>query len=213
MKRAVFVFLVLLSTYCTKSQKNERKIKGEMLTVLMHVGNEYRRLNVSGDKLREFPFGFTLMDEDGKEVKLRDFKGKVLVVGYIYTHCPDICPMITQNMKEIYKLLGNDAVFLSITIDPERDQPKVLKEYKEIHEIKATNWKFLTGNPATIDSLLKIVGIDKSKYEEGNTYFLSHTDRIHIIDKNGYIRGYFMGSSVVADSVAKFVRGIILPQT
>lgn len=213
MKNMVFIFLILLLTFCTKSQKGESKIKGEMLTVIMQVGNEYRHLNISKNKLREFPFGFTLIDEDSKEVKLSDFKGKVIVVGYIYTHCPDICPMITQNMKKIHNILGNDVMFFSITIDPERDKPEVLKEYKRVHEISATNWKFLTGKPATIDSLLNIVGIDKSKYDEGNTYFLSHTDRIHIIDKKGYIRGYFMGSSVIADSVANFVREVLLPQT
>ncbi len=169
---------------------------------------------------QSFPYdkGYVLVDQSGKERKLDEFKGKVLVVGYIYTHCPDICPLITDNMRKIYKEVSKNGwsdkvVFLSISFDPRRDKPEVLKDYAKIYGLDTVkNWFFLTGNPKTIDSLMKdlsiVVEIGPIQVSESGdtTYFIVHTDRIHIVDKKGKIVSYFKGSEANVDDVIKAIR-------
>ena len=76
---------------------------------------------------------FTLTSQDGAPVSLADFRGKVVAVTFIYTLCTDTCPVLTPMMSFVQDRLGRDfgtrIAFVSITVDPERDTPQVLKEY------------------------------------------------------------------------------------
>ena len=76
---------------------------------------------------------FSLTNQDGKRVSLKQYRGKVLLVTFIYTRCPfqDFCPRMSRNFDEIYKQLGDDGAthLLSISFDPEHDTPKVLRKY------------------------------------------------------------------------------------
>ncbi len=82
-----------------------------------------------------------LVNQDGKTVRFYDdlIKDKVVVINFIYTHCGDTCPLETASLRQVYKLLadrmGKDIFFYSISIDPEHDTPKVLKEYAESFKI------------------------------------------------------------------------------
>ena len=75
---------------------------------------------------------FSLVSQDGNPVSLSDFRGKVLAVTFIYTSCPDICPLLTQRLAQVQDGLGTDfgprIAFVSITVDPENDTPDVLKK-------------------------------------------------------------------------------------
>ncbi len=168
----------------------------------------------------KFPYGkgYVLTNQNGERIEVDKFKGKVLVVGYIYTHCPDVCPLITENMKKIYSNLSsngllNNVMFLSITFDPGRDKPSTLKEYMKIYGIDTTSrWMFLTGGEKTIDSLMKDLSIIVQRgpvdvSEEGDTtYFIVHTDRIHVVGKDGKIVDYFKGSEAKVEDVVKAIR-------
>lgn len=173
------------------------------------------------NRAKEFPFdkGYVLLDHNGKERNLSEFKGKVLVVGYIYTHCPDICPLITDNMRKIYSsaakegLLNKGVLFLSITFDPKRDRPEILKEYRKVYEIDTSSaWLFMTGEPKIIDSLMKdldiIVDFGPLQISEtgDTTYFIIHTDRIHVVGRDGRIKAYFKGSEVSVGEVLERIR-------
>ena len=87
---------------------------------------------------------FTLTSQDGKPVALADLRGKAVVVAFIYTQCPDICPMLTQKMVEIQDELGADfgtkVAFVSISLDPEHDTPEVLKDYAQFWGAKPEGW-------------------------------------------------------------------------
>jgi protein SCO1 len=100
------------------------------------------------------PPDFTLTSHDGAAVTLGDFRGKVVAVAFIYTSCPDVCPMLTDKMARVQDALGSDfgsrIAFLSITTDPERDTPEVLKGYAEAFEANLAGWSFLTGEPASV---------------------------------------------------------------
>lgn len=105
-----------------------------------------------------------LITQDGKTVHFYDdlIKGKIVVIDLIYTHCVDSCPLETARLLQVQKMLG-DAVgkeifFYSITIDPKRDTPQVLKDYAEKYHV-GPGWTFLTGKKADIDMLSKKLGL------------------------------------------------------
>ena len=178
-----------------------------------------------------FPYGkgYVLLSQSGKPFPLDSLRGKVLVVGYIYTNCPDICPFITNNMKKVQKAVNSSnemkekVMFVSISFDPRRDNPERLKEYARLYKIDTTNWVFLTGDEATVDSLMKDLAIvveigpvdvvvrtdtveDEVVVDTTYRYEILHTDRIHVIAPDGRIVEYFKGSEVETEEVLKAIR-------
>src|SRR5438128_747717 len=97
---------------------------------------------------------FTLTSQDGAPVTLADFRGKVVAVTFIFTLCTATCPVLTPMMSFVQDRLGADfgakIAFISITVDPERDTPEVLKEYAEAFGANLAGWSFLTGAPDAI---------------------------------------------------------------
>lgn len=122
-----------------------------------------------------------LVDQDGKKLKFYDdlIKGKVVAINFIYTHCGDSCPVETANLKRVYSLLaermGKDIFFYSISIDPEHDTPKVLKEYADRFKV-GPGWRFLTGKKVDTILLRKKLGLYNSEGEkqlsDHNTNFI-----------------------------------------
>lgn len=105
-----------------------------------------------------------LTTHEGKKVKFFDdlVKGKVVAINFIYTSCPDACPMETARMREVKQLLGDrvgkDVFFYSISIDPEHDTPEVLNAYVKNWDL-GEGWTFLTGNREEIIGLRKKLGV------------------------------------------------------
>ena len=99
-----------------------------------------------------------LVTQDGETVRFFDdlIKDRIVAINFIYTTCPDSCPLETAQLLQVQKLLGErlgqDIFFYSISIDPEVDTPEVLKEYKERYRAR---WTFLTGAEADITLLRK----------------------------------------------------------
>jgi protein SCO1/2 len=122
-----------------------------------------------------------LTDQDGKKYKFYDdlIKDKVVAINFIYTHCGDSCPVETANLRRVHALLedrmGKDIFFYSISIDPEHDTPKVLKEYSERFKV-GRGWRFLTGKKADTVLLRKKLGLYNSegekKLDDHNTNFI-----------------------------------------
>jgi len=105
-----------------------------------------------------------LVTHEGKPVRFFDdlIKGKVVVINFIYTSCPDVCPLETARMREVQEILGDrvgrDIFMYSITIDPEHDTPEVLKRYAEKFEV-GPGWLFLTGKEADITLIRRKLGL------------------------------------------------------
>jgi len=103
-----------------------------------------------------------LLDHNGKEHRFFDdlIKDKVVIINFIYTTCPDVCPMETAQMVQVSRILservGKDVHFLTISIDPETDTPEVLKEYRERFR---ANWPFYTGNKDEIIDIRRKLGL------------------------------------------------------
>ena len=103
-------------------------------------------------------------------------KGKLTVVSYIFTNCPDICPLTTNNMRMIQEKVKeaklNDVEFVSISFDPTQDKPETLRKFAEVRNLDLSNWTFLTGDKLVVDSLMNRIGIlavvsDSTVFKDG----------------------------------------------
>lgn len=161
---------------------------------------------------------FELLDQNGAEVQFPDdYSGNVMLVGYVYTHCPDICPMITYNMRDIQRELPDEDEFMlvSLSFDPERDSPEILHEYAENYNLDQGNWRFLTGNTEEVDEALETLEIKTLKSptsftEDGRQqYFIDHTDRVTLIDKNGNVRNTYVGSKMNQEQIISDIHKLL----
>src|SRR5215213_1836019 len=108
---------------------------------------------------------FTLTNQLGQKVSLKDLEGKIIVADFFFTHCPTVCPEMTRNMKMLQTAIkSNDKVgnrdanyvqFISFTVDPERDSVAELKKFADKYQIDPQNWWLLTGDKKTIYDLAK----------------------------------------------------------
>jgi protein SCO1 len=111
----------------------------------------------------DFP-NVPLVSHEGKTLRFYDdlLKGKSVVINVIYTHCGDVCPLETAKLAQVQRLLGDvvgrDIFFYSISIDPERDTPAVLKTYAEKFGA-GPGWLFLTGTREDITAVQKRIGL------------------------------------------------------
>jgi protein SCO1/2 len=137
---------------------------------------------------------FSLTSQDGAAVTLGDFRGKVVAVTFIYTSCPDVCPMLTDKMARVQDELGADfgakVAFLSITVDPERDTPAVLKEYADAFDANFAGWSFLTGTKAAIRDVAHRYGVAVREAADGQ---VDHTLLTTLIDRQGVMRVQYLG--------------------
>lgn len=137
---------------------------------------------------------FTLINQEGETVSLRDYRGKFVVLDFIYTSCPDVCPLLTANLRQVADTLGDrfgqDVHFVSITLDPEYDTPEHLKEYAQAFRAEPASWDFLTGETAIVDQVLDDY---QQTYERRGPRTVDHTALTVLIDPNGRERHRYWG--------------------
>jgi protein SCO1/2 len=133
---------------------------------------------------------FELTDQNGQKINNETYKGKVYIVEFFFTTCPSICPVMNRNMVDIQnKFFGNPNFgIVSISIDPEHDTPKVLKEYAKTIGLKSSNWHLLTGDK---DYIFNIANKGFNLYAGENKNVkggFEHSGLFALIDKKGNIR-------------------------
>ena len=133
---------------------------------------------------------FKLTNQDNKSISDKDYLGKVYVVEFFFSTCPTICPKMNQSMLQLQEeFYGNPNFGLaSITIDPAKDTPQVLKEHANLLGVKHYNWHFLTGDKEYIYSLankgFNLYAGENNKVAGG----FEHSGLFALIDKDGKIR-------------------------
>lgn len=149
------------------------------------------------------PFSFT--ERDGRRITLSDLTGKVSIINFIYTNCPDTCPIQSAQMRQIQDDFKDekDLRLVSITVDPARDTPEVLSEYARRFSADPARWFFLTGDKETIYKFahegfrLGALEIAHDKRpESGATH--SHSPRFVLVDREAQIRGYYVSTDAEA---------------
>jgi len=160
---------------------------------------------------------YSLIDQKGEQTIFPDIiKGHITVMGFIYTHCPDICPMTTHNMYLTEKKLKDEGIenvrFVALSFDPERDTPEVLTQFAKIRELDFNTWTLLTGDKTTINDLLKrfdvrAIKTDETFNEDGKPeYSMMHTDRISLIDGDGILRKNYKGSTLNIEEIINDIK-------
>ena len=154
---------------------------------------------------------FSLTTQEGKRLSLSDFRGKVVAVTFIYASCADTCPLLTAKMAALQARLGPDfgprVAFVSITVDPERDTPEILRRYAEGHGAKPAGWAFLTGTPAEIREVARRYGIYYKKMPRGD---VDHTFLTSVIDQRGTLRVQYLGVRFNPDELLRDLQSILL---
>ena len=152
---------------------------------------------------------FQFTDQDNQLVSNADYENKVYVVEFFFTSCPTICPRMNENMVKIQnEFYGNPSFGIaSISIDPERDSPEVLKAYAVDKGATLKNWHFLTGDKSEVyafsnDGFKLYAG--ENKDAEGG---FEHSGLFALIDKNGYIRSRTVKNGDIENPI-KFYNGL-----
>lgn len=127
----------------------------------------------------------------GSRTALGDLAGKVWVGGFIFTHCQGICPILSAKMKWLQESLGDISDFrmVSFSIDPERDTPAALEAFRAKYTAQSDRWIFARPTRAELTDFAQ--GL---KLVVGDIGDFAHTSRLVLIDRQGYVRGYYHGT-------------------
>jgi len=154
---------------------------------------------------------FTLVNQDGKKINFNQYRGKALVMTFIYTRCPlpDYCPLMTQKFVTLNRDVRNNPALrdkthlLSVTVDPDYDTPKALREYGARHigsdKDAFKRWEFATGNPEQIKSVAQFFGL--SYWQEKDQ--IIHGLRTAIVAPDGKVVKVYRGNYWEPEDVVK----------
>jgi protein SCO1 len=131
---------------------------------------------------------FELIDDQGNPFRLSDHQGRVIAMFFGYTHCPDICPLTLMHMRDALEHLGEDAenaLFLFVTVDPERDTPEQMHKYVARADEDVVG---LTGDREELERVWEAYDIivEKEPREDGS-YLLGHSAQIWLINTDGQL--------------------------
>jgi len=158
-----------------------------------------------------------LVNQDGKPISVRQFKGRALLFTFVYTRCPapDQCPLMSANFAQVNAALENDpdlrnkAHLLSVTLDPEYDKPEVLRSYGAAYAGgKFDDWDFATGDPAEVRRLAQFFGLVYGR-ENGQ---LIHSLRTAVVTPDGKLYKIYRGNEWKPSEVLGDLRHLIAPQ-
>jgi protein SCO1/2 len=135
---------------------------------------------------------FTLTDTEGEPLSIRELDGKVTLLYFGYTHCPDFCPATLTDFQRIKQDLGDDAdgvAFVMVSVDPDRDTPERMKEYLEFFDPEFIG---LTGSPEELTPVKQEFGItslaqDATPATDG-FYFVDHSTKTYLLNQDGELQ-------------------------
>lgn len=197
----IFIALILLLPLITYALMSWYENKYENLPVYNYSSNKNENLLMQLDSFR-------FINQDGRKLNSNDWNNKILVVDFIFTHCPSICPKMTAGLKKISEVFKNvkSLQLASFTVDPERDTSAQLKKYNVQFNLDTKHWNFITGDKKDIYKLarngFKIVATDG----DGGPDDFIHSDKIILIDTQKNIRGYYEGTN--PDEINKLITDI-----
>jgi protein SCO1/2 len=159
--------------------------------------------------------GARLRGSTGRSVTIRSLRGKVIVLSDLLTLCQETCPLDTANVVAAARQveaagLGTRVVFLSVTVDPQRDTPRRLEAYHALYRPAPSNWLTLTGSPATLTAFWKQLGVFVRRVRNKPPlphdwltgrplhYDVTHSDAVIFLDRSGQERFVLTGSPHVA---------------
>ena len=138
-----------------------------------------------------------LVDQHGQKVDLASLRGKPLLFDFFYTTCPGPCLMLTSRMKSIANhlgpILGSEAQFVSVSVDPEHDHPADLLNYAKQQGADRHGWIFLTGPPSDIDRLMARFKLERQHESDGS---VDHVLELFLVGSDGHLRLQYVAFEV-----------------
>ena len=166
----------------------------------------FQGVDVTGSSLGD---DLRLRDPSGKERSLQDFRGKVVVVAFGYTHCPDVCPMTLANLANARRKLGklgDEVQVLFVSVDPKRDTPDLLGRYVTAFD---PSFLGLGGDPAAVQRTEKDFHLYVEERPIGNgDYSVDHSAQIFAYDRKGQLR-LVMPQTATPDALASDLRVLL----
>ena len=163
----------------------------------------------ASDVTGQFPQAdFHLTDHNGKPRSLEDFRGKVVVMFFGYTHCPDVCPTTLANFAQTMRLLGKDAErvqVLFVTVDPERDTRVLLAKFVPAFD---PSFLGLYGDAQATASAAKSFRADYQKVPAKHGYYMDHSTFTYLIDTQGKLR-LMAGDRETPELLAEDIRQLL----
>jgi len=156
---------------------------------------------------------FSLIDQNGRRVALADFRGKVVIVTFLFTNCTDVCPVLPQILNRVDQLLSEDErkqlAYVGISIDPKRDTPAQMRKFMQQHGLSEARWTLLSGTLKELTQAANDYGVvvrpDPRLDFVHNTVFV-------LIDGKGRLRTEFHGLATPTEEIAKAARGLMAPK-
>ena len=156
-------------------------------------------LSHSLKSIKQVP-NFSLINQNGDSFTEKKLKNKISIVDFIFTNCPGPCPIMSNNMSELYKSYAsvNKVQFISITVDPDNDNTSKLKKYAKSYGVYDKRWQFLTSDIKKIKTLK----------QEGFMLYAGELPQAHaikfiLIDEKGNIRQYYDGTDDASMAVLR----------
>ena len=150
---------------------------------------------------------FKLIDQNGESFQFSGKRGNLVLATFIFTACPDVCPLLTAKFAAIQRALDErkfkDYWLLSITTDPEQDSAAALKDYANRFKADLAHWSFLTGTRADLTKTWKAFGVNVTRTEAGQVF---HTALTTIIDRRGNRRVDYYGDKWLDQEVLKDIQ-------
>ena len=147
-----------------------------------------------------------LVDQRGTQISLSSVKGKPVLVGFIHTSCKGVCEMMTAKMKQVAQSLGSQfdssVTMVSITTDPDDDNPAAMLKYAKAQGVDSDGFLFLTGKHKEIDHLLKLYDVPEEGPDEATTHVLD----LFLVAPNGYGMRKYNGMAVSPDKLASAIK-------
>lgn len=179
-----------------------------------------RDTKLAGTTLNGTPAAeFALVDHQGATVRLSDFRGKPVVLTFLYTSCPDTCPIVTAKFAEVHEMMGKDAprvALLAITVDPERDVAERVRAFLADRDLEG-KMLVLSGERAKLEEVWKAyyIGVVRQPIKPGSSesrrygaYAINHSDAVYVIDKEGRLRA-FMRSTLAVEDLEANLRALL----
>jgi protein SCO1/2 len=183
------------------------------LTLLAGCLSPGSRLPVQGDL---DGLDVTLLDADSSAVAFPEvLEGRTSVVGFVYTFCPDVCPMTTNTMRQVRTAVADSLaaqeqppLYVTISFDPERDTPEVMDRYRRAYGLENAEWLFLTGDSASVAEVMAAFDVRYAVSDEGppastGSYLLNHSDQISLVDPDLRLRMEYGGSMTPPEIIAE----------
>jgi protein SCO1 len=148
---------------------------------------------------------FSLRDQNGQTVTMSQLKGKVVALTFLYTHCPDVCPLMASQLAAADQRLGPDASkveLVSVSVDPVGDTLPSVKKFTEDHNLAGQpNWHYLMGSPGQLQPVWEAYHVGSSATSEGAIQGVDHSALVYLTDTTGRLRVILSSNFTVSDFV------------